>query len=145
MNKLTLNQMQTNGMKDWMSDKEIEKQIQLALDEQKAIVEAPYEKSKSKEFIHLQEALVNGGKSKVELNGKKHLISVYTPDMMQEYDNASCRVEQGFELDLPPLYKYWIRTANGSIFTMKCQTYTEAEQIVKLVFDTSYRVSASKL
>lgn len=143
MTNLTLKQMQEVGIDKWMNNQEIEKQLSQALEEQQSLLNtAP----KTKGDLTLDEVLRDGGATVYSHNDNKYRISVLTPDQVQVYDNLNSYMEQGYEVSLPPLYKFHIRTSLGNLFTVKCATYQIAQDIVDEVFGKSrYKVSASKL
>lgn len=144
MSNLTLKQMQEVGLDKWMNDKEIEKHLaQALLDQETSLIEVNVKK---KGELTLDEVLSNGGATIYSHNDNKYRISVLTPDQVQVYDNLNSYMEQGYEVSLPPLYKFHIRTSLGNLFTVKCATYTIAQEIVDEVFGKGrYKVSASKL
>ena len=137
---LSLKQIETTGMIKWLNDQEIEKAISTALQQQQDILNTPKKKLDTLEYI-----LVNGGKTKIEYKGKKYSVSCLTPEQLQQKDNLSNYVEQGYEVYLPTVYKFWVRTALGVVFSIQAQTYTIAQEIVDSVFGKLYSVSASKL
>ena len=143
MNNLTLQQMEKLGISKWMSDQEIEKHLSQALEEQQSLlITSP----KKKGEITLDEVLREGGATVYSHNDNKYRISVLTPDQVQVYDNLNSYMEQGYEVSLPPLYKFHIRTSLGNLFTVKCATYQIAQDVVDEVFGKGrYKVSASKL
>lgn len=143
MSNLTLKQMQEVGIDKWMSDQEIVKQLSQALEEQQSLLNTS---PKKKGDLTLDEVLRDGGATVYSHNDNKYRISVLTPDQVQVYDNLNSYTEQGYEVSLPPLYKFHIRTSLGNLFTVKCATYQIAQDIVDEVFGKSrYKVSASKL
>ena len=143
MNNLTLQQMEKLGISKWMNEKEIEKHLSQALEEQQSLLNtAP----KKKGDLTLDEVLRDGGATVCQHNDNKYRISVLTPDQVQVYDNLNSYMEQGYEVSLPPLYKFHIRTSLGNLFTVKCATYQIAQDIVDEVFGKGrYKVSGSKL
>ena len=143
MNNLTLQQMEKLGISKWMNDQEIEKQLSQALEEQQSLLNTS---PKKKGDLTLDEVLRDGGATVYSHNDNKYRISVLTPDQVQVYDNLNSYMEQGYEVLLPPLYKFHIRTSLGNLFTVKCATYQIAQDVVDEVFGKSrYKVSASKL
>ena len=143
MNNLTLKQMQEVGIDKWMNDQEIEKHLSQALGEQQSLLNTS---PKKKGDLTLDEVLREGGSTVYSHNDNKYRISVLTPDQVQVYDNLNSYMEQGYEVSLPPLYKFHIRTSLGNLFTVKCATYQIAQEIVDEAFGKSrYKVSASKL
>lgn len=143
MSNLTLKHMQEVGIDKWMSDQEIVKHLSKALGEQQTLLNTS---PKKKGELTLDEVLRDGGATVYSHNDNKYRISVLTPDQVQVYDNLNSYMEQGYEVSLPPLYKFHIRTSLGNLFTVKCATYQIAQDIVDEVFGKSrYKVSASKL
>ena len=143
MNNLTLQQMEKLGISKWMNNQEIEKHLSQALEEQQTLLNTT---PKKKGDLTLDEVLREGGATIYSHNDNKYRISILTPDQVQVYDNLNSYMEQGYEVSLPPLYKFHIRTSLGNLFTVKCATYQIAQDIVDEVFGKSrYKVSASKL
>ena len=145
MSNLSLKQIEQ--MSKYLSPKELEKALSKALDGQQHVLSAPLDTtSKKDKELTLDEVLVKGGATTILHNGNKYRISVLTPDQVQVYDNLNSYMEQGYEVSLPPLYKFHIRTSLGNLFTVKCATYQIAQDIVDEVFGKGrYKVSASKL
>ena len=139
-NKLSLKQIESTGLINWLNDKEIEKAIDDALQEQRELLNAPKKKLDTLDYI-----LANGGKTKIEYNGEKYSVSCLTPEQLQQKDNLSNYVEQGYDVEIPTVYKFWVRTALGVVFSIQAQTYTIAQEVVDSVFGKRYSVSASKL
>mgnify|MGYP000582456740 FL=1 len=139
-NKLSLKQIESTGLINWLNDKEIEKAIDDALQEQREILNTPKKKLDTLDYI-----LANGGKTKIEYNDMKYSVSCLTPEQLQHKDNLSNYVEQGYDVELPTIYKFWVRTALGVVFSIQAQTYTIAQEVVDSVFGKRYSVSASKL
>ena len=139
-NKLSLKQIESTGLINWLNDKEVEKVIDNALQEQQELLNAPKKKLDTLDYV-----LANGGKTKIEYQGKMYPVSCLTPEQLQHKDNLSNYVEQGYDVEIPTVYKFWIRTATGNLFSIKSQTYTIAQEVVDSVFGKRYSVSASKL
>lgn len=139
-NKLSLKQIESTGLINWLNDKEIEKAINNALQEQQELLNTPKKKLDTLDYI-----LSNGGKTKIEYNGKKYSVSCLTPEQLQYKDNLSNYIEQGYKIVLPTIYKFWVRTALGVVFSIQAQTYAIAQEVVDSVFGKRYSVSASKL
>lgn len=139
-NKLSLKQIELTGLINWLNDKEIDKAIDDALQEQQELLNTPKKKLDTLDYI-----LANGGKTKIEYQGKMYPVSCLTPEQLQHKDNLSNYVEQGYDVEMPTIYKFWIRTATGNLFSIKSQTYTIAQEVVDSVFGKLYSVSASKL
>mgnify|MGYP003619645503 CR=1 FL=1 len=143
MNNLTLHRMEKLGIYKWLNEKERDKSIEKALEEQQSLLNTP---PKKKGELTLDEVLRDGGATVYSHNDNKYHISVLTPDQVQVYDNLNSYMEQGYEVSLPPLYKFHIRTSLGNLFTVKCATYQIAQEIVDEAFGNGrYKVSASKL
>ena len=139
-NKLSLKQIESTGLINWLNDKEIDKAIDNALQEQQELLNAPKKKLDTLDYI-----IANGGKTKIKYQGKMYPVSCLTPEQLQHKDNLSNYVEQGYDVEIPTVYKFWIRTATGNLFSIKSQTYTIAQEVVDSVFGKRYSVSASKL
>ena len=143
---LTLKQMQDMGMSAFFSDKEIDKQIQQALEKQKLSLKF-YELKESqtkKEQYSIDYILTHGGKVKHTLNGVKYSISVLTPQDLELLDNKDFYKEDGIEYELPTKYKFSCRIANGNTLTVKAKDYTTAQNVVNdIVGGALYRVSCS--
>lgn len=143
---LTLKQMQDMGMDTFFSDKEVDKQIQQALDEQKLSLKF-YEINDSQtkeEQYSIDHILTYGGKVKHTLNGVKYSISVLTPQDLELIDNKGVYKEDGIEYDLPTKYKFSCRIANGNHLSVKAKDYITAQKVVDdIVGGQLYRVSCS--
>ena len=143
---LTLKQMQDMGMDVFFSDKEIDKQIQQALDKQKLALDFLSLKTKQSKIEQhsLDYILTNGGKVKHTLDGVKYSISVLTPQDLELLDNKDFYKEDGIEYELPTKYKFSCRVANGNTLTVKAKDYTTAQKVVDdIVGAPLYRVSCS--
>lgn len=145
---LTLKQMQDMGVNAFFSDKEIDKQIQQALEKQKLHLEhlsnLDLNKKSKKEQYSIDYILTNGGKVKHTLDGVKYSISVLTPQDLELLDNKDFYKEDGIEYELPTKYKFSCRVANGNTLTVKAKDYTTAQKVVDDIVGASlYRVSCS--
>ena len=114
---LTLKQMQDLGMNQYFSNKEVEKQISKALEEQatslrsnKVVVQqnnfvatdiVNYAKEETLEYV-----IVNGGVYSYKFNGKNIKLSVLTQNELNLLDNIDNLNGQGIEYDLPIKYKF---------------------------------------
>ena len=83
-NKLSLKQIESTGLINWLNDKEIEKAVVDALQEQRELLNTPKKKLDTLDYI-----LANGGKTKIEYNGEKYSVSCLTPEQLQHKDNLS--------------------------------------------------------
>jgi len=143
---LTLKQMQDMGMSAFFSDKEVEKQIQQALDKQKLALDFLSLKTKQSKIEQhsLDYILTNGGKTKHTFEGVKYSISVLTYQDLNLIDNSSIYKDDGIEYELPTKYKFSCRIANGNMLTVKAKDYTTAQNVVNdIVGGALYRVSCS--
>ena len=142
MNNLTLQQMEKLGISKWMNEKERDKAIEKALQEQLACLEskcAEVEQSKqhTSTLLTLEEILVQGGLFTWKLGDRNVRCSVLTPQDMQLLDNISNDVEQGVEYkDLPVKYRYHVKTALGNYLFIKAKSYDEAKKVVDSVLGT---------
>ena len=87
---LTLKQMQDMGMSAFFSDKEVEEQIQQALDNQKLALDFLSLKTKQSKIEQhsLDYILTNGGRTKHTFEGVKYSISVLTYQDLNLIDNS---------------------------------------------------------
>lgn len=138
---------QIEAMSKYMTPKQLEEALHNALNEQETIVNTEITEVVSKKrLISFDEALSDGGVCQVEVLGKKYNVSVFTPEMMQDYDNKQFILDDGYEVNLPPLYKFHIRSGAGCYVTVKAQTYDEAQTVIDFLFGKGrYKVSASKI
>ena len=83
-NKLSLKQIESTGLIIWLNDKEIEKAVVDALQEQRELLNTPKNKLDTLDYI-----LANGGKAKIEYQGKMYPVSCLTPEQLQHKDNLS--------------------------------------------------------
>ena len=142
MKDLTLAQMQSLGINKWMSDKEIEKTLSKALEEQQVYLNA----DKVTKEQTLEEVLRDGGDYLLKFEGKKYRIRVLTKQDMNLLDNASNFVEQGIEYDIPKPLRYHVKTAMDNYCTLSAKSYDEAQKVIDFIFNKNvYKVSASKL
>ena len=141
--------MQELGMNKWMSEKEIEKQIALALQQSSLSLEqnslSVSTPSKVKQ-LSIEEALRDGGVTTYKYNGKKYSISVITQEVYEDFGKQEAYMEEGLEYSLPPAYKFHIKNAYGNYVTVRAKTYTEAQSVIDSLCGVGvYRVSASIL
>lgn len=141
---LTLKQMQDLGMNQYFSDKEVEKQISKALEEQAKAVATDivnYAKETTLEYV-----IVNGGVYSYKHNGKNIKLSVLTQDDLSLLENIDNLNEQGIEYNLPTKYKFHCMLANGNRLFVRAKDYIEAQTIVdELLGSKLYKVSCSKI
>ena len=144
MNNLSLKQLEGFGVNNFMSDKEIEKTILRALQEQQEALNAqPTETSKE---VTLETVLRDGGLFTYVLNNKKYKLNVLTKDDMNLLDNSSNYLEDGIEYDIVKPYFYSIRNSHDNYVTIKCSSYSTAQNIVDDIFGkNTYIVSGGKL
>ena len=145
MKDLTLAQMQSSGINKWMSDKEIEKTLSKALEEQQQSLDSPQQNTKPKE-ITLAEVLKDGGLFTYSLSGKKYKLNVLTKEDIHILDNSGNYVEDGIEYDIVRPYRYSIRNSHDNYVTVKAVSYDEAQSIIDDIYSKGlYKVSCSVL
>ena len=142
MKDLSLKQLQELGVHNFMSDKEIEKALSKALEQQQvALNTEQVVKEKS-----LDEVLRDGGDYLLKFEGKKYRIRVLTKEDMNLLDNASNFVEQGVEYDIPKPLRYHVKTAMDNYCTLSAKSYDEAQKVIDFIFTKNvYKVSCSVL
>ena len=142
MKDLSLKQLQELGVHNFMSDKEIEKSLSKALEEQQvALNTEQVVKEKS-----LEDVLRDGGDYLLKFEGKKYRIRVLTKEDMNLLDNASTFVEQGIEYDIPKPLRYHVKTAMDNYCTLSAKSYDEAQKVIDFIFTKNvYTVSCSVL
>ena len=149
MSNLSLKQIEQ--MSKYLSPKELEKALSKALDGQQQVINtshsAPLDTtSKKAKELTLDEVLVKGGATTILHNGNKYRISVLTEEQLAVYDNLNSYNTCEDVVELPPLYKYWCKLILGGVFTVKCGSYSIAQDVVDSIFGAGrYSVSASKL
>ena len=137
---LTLKQMQDLGMNQYFSDKEVDKHITKALQEQEKLVE------EAPKIVTLDAVLTYGGAYDYKHNGKNIKLSVLTQNDLSLLDNVDNLNEQGIEYDLPTKYKFHCMLANGNRLFVRAKDYIEAQAIVdELLGSKLYKVSCSKI
>ena len=151
MNDLTLQQIEKLGISKWMNEKEREKAIEKALEEQLACLEskcAEVEQSKqhTSTLLTLEEVLVSGGLFTYTLNGKKYKLNVLTKSDLAILDNIENNAEAGIEYDITKPYRYHIRNSHDNYVTVKAKSYEEAQQVIDSIYSKGlYKVSCSVL
>ena len=142
MSDLSLKQLQDFGINNFMSDKEIEKTLTKALEEQQASLNA----EKVTKEQTLDKILRDGGDYLLKFEGKKYRIRVLTKQDMNLLDNASSFVEQGVEYDIPKPLRYHVKTAMDNYCTLSAKTYDEAQKVIDFIFGKCvYTASCSVL
>ena len=147
MNNLTLQQMEKLGISKWMNEKERNKAIDKALEEQKELLSNEAHKEVFDALRTTDEILVQGGLFTWKLGDRTVRCSVLTPQDMQLLDNISNDVEQGVEYkDLPVKYRYRVKTALGNYLFIKAKSYDEAKKVVDSILGTGlYSPSAGNI
>ena len=136
----TLKQMQDLGMNQFFSDKEVEKHITKALQEQEKLVED------TPKIVTLDDVLTYGGNYSYKHNGKNIKLSVLTQNELNLLENIDNLNEKGVEYDLPTKYKFHCMLANGNRLFVRAKDYIEAQSIVdELLGSKLYKVSCSKI
>ena len=149
MNNLTLQQMEKLGISKWMNEKEREKAIEKALEEQLASLDTQgveQTKPHTHTSLTLEEVLVSGGLFTYTLNGKKYKLNVLTKSDLAILDNIENDVEAGVEYDITKPYRYHIRNSHDHYVTVKAKSYEEAQQVIDSIYSKGlYKVSCSVL
>lgn len=149
MNNLTLQQMEKLGLSKWMNEKEREKAIEKALQEQLASLDiqgVEQTKPHTPTSLTLEEVLVSGGLFTYTLNGKKYKLNVLTKSDLAILDNIENDVEAGVEYDITKAYRYHIRNSHDHYVTVKAKSYEEAQQVIDSIYSKGlYKVSCSVL
>ena len=149
MNNLTLQQMEKLGISKWMNEKERNKAIEKALEEQLASLDtqgAEQTKPHTPTSLTLEEVLVSGGLFTYTLNGKKYKLNVLTKSDLAILDNIENDVEAGVEYDITKAYRYHIRNSHDHYVTVKAKSYEEAQQVIDSIYSKGlYKVSCSVL
>ena len=137
MNDLTLQQMEKLGISKWMNEKEREKAIEKALEEQKELIANDSHKEVFEALRTTDEILVQGGLFTWKFGDRNVRCSVLTPQDMQLLDNISNDVEQGVEYkELPVKYRYHVKTSLGNYLFIKAKSYDEAKKVVDSILGT---------
>ena len=149
MNDLTLQQMEKLGISKWMNEKEREKAIEKALEEQLASLDTQgveQTKPHTHTSLTLEEVLVSGGLLTYALNGKKYKLNVLTKSDLAILDNIENNAEAGVEYDITKPYRYHIRNSHDHYVTVKAKSYEEAQQVIDSIYSKGlYKVSCSVL
>lgn len=149
MNDLTLQQMEKLGISKWMNEKEREKAIEKALQEQLASLDTQgveQTKPHTPTSLTLEEVLVSGGLLTHALNGKKYKLNVLTKSDLAILDNIENNAEAGIEYDITKPYRYHIRNSHDHYVTVKAKSYEEAQQVIDSIYSKGlYKVSCSVL
>lgn len=154
MNDLTLQQMEKLGLSKWMNEKEREKAIEKALQEQMASLDiqgvgnkgAEQTKPHTPTSLTLDGVLVSGGLFTYALNGKKYKLNVLTKSDLAILDNIENNAEVGIEYDITKPYRYHIRNSHDHYVTVKAKSYEEAQQVIDSIYSKGlYKVSCSVL
>ena len=146
MHNLTLQQMEKLGISKWMNEKERNKAIEKALEEQKELIANDSHKDVFDALRTTDEILVQGGLFNWKLGDRTVRCSVLTPQDMQLLDNIENHVEQGVEYDIVKAYRFHIKNSHGNFVTIKSKTYEEAQQVIDSIYSKGlYKVSASSL
>ena len=147
MHNLTLQQMEKLGISKWMNEKERNKAIEKALEEQKELIANDSHKDVFDALRTTDEILVQGGLFNWKLGDRTVRCSVLTPQDMQLLDNIENHVEQGVEYkELPIKYRYHVKTALGNCLSIKAKSYDEAKKVVDSILGTGlYLPSAGNI
>ena len=146
MHNLTLQQMEKLGISKWMNEKERNKAIEKALEEQKELIANDSHKDVFDALRTTDEILVQGGLFNWKFGDRTVRCSVLTPQDMQLLDNIENHVEQGVEYDIVKAYRFHIKNSHGNFVTIKSKTYEEAQQVIDSIYSKGlYKVSASSL
>lgn len=144
-NNLTLQQMEKLGVGAYMSDKEVQKAIDKALEEQSKRLETSKEIETPKKPT-LEDVLRDGGLFTYTLNKKKYKLNVLTKADLALLDNASNNAEEGIEYDIVPPFRYSVRNSHDNYVTLRSKSYDEAQQVIDSIYSKGlYKVSASIL
>ena len=145
MKDLSLKQLQDLGVNNFMSDKEIERTLTKALEEQQQSLDSLQQDNKLKETT-LGDVLKDGGLFTYSFNGKKYKLNVLTKSDMNILDNSSNFVEDGVEYDIVKPYRYHCKNSNDNYVTVKASSYDEAQSIIDNIYSKGlYKISASAL
>lgn len=145
MKDLSLKQLQDLGVNNFMSDKEIEKTLSKALEEQKQSLDSQKQHNIPKD-VTLDDVLKDGGLFTYSFKGKKYKLNVLTKDDMNILDNSSNYVEDGVEYDIVKPYRYHCKNSHDNYVTVKAISYDEAQNVIDDIYSKGlYKVSASAL
>lgn len=144
MKDLSLKQLEGFGVNNFMSDKEIEKTILRALQEQQEALNT--QSTEAPKEVTLEDVLRDGGLFTYVLNNKKYKLNVLTKNDMNLLDNSSNYLEDGIEYDIVKPFRYSIRNSHDNYVTLQSKTYEEAQKVVDSIYGNGvFLVSASKL
>lgn len=144
MKDLSLKQLEGFGVNNLMSDKEIEKTILRALQEQQGVLNT--QATETPKEVTLEDVLRDGGLFTYVLNNKKYKLNVLTKEDMNLLDNSSHYLEDGVEYDIVKPHRYHIRNSHDNYVTLQSKTYEEAQKVVDSIYGNGvFLVSASKL
>ena len=144
MKDLSLKQLEGFGVNNFMSDKEIEKKILRALQEQQEALNT--QSTETPKEVTLETVLRDGGLFTYVLNNKKYKLNVLTKNDMNLLDNSSNYLEDGVEYDIVKPFRYHIRNSHDNYVTLQSKTYEEAQKVVDSIYGNGvFLVSASKL
>lgn len=142
MKDLSLKQLQDLGVGNFMSDKEIEKTISKAINQQDSILK----EEKPSTELTLEDVLRDGGLFTYVLGKKKYKINVLTKDDMNILDNSSNYAEDGVEYDIVKPYCYHCRNGFDNYVTVKASSYDDAQEVIDSIYGKGiYKISASVL
>lgn len=145
MKDLSLKQLQDLGVNNFMSDKEIEKTLSKALEEQKQSLDSQKQHNIPKD-VTLDDVLKDGGLFTYSFKGKKYKLNVLTKDDMNILDNSSNYVEDGVEYDIVKPYRYHCKNSHDNYVTVKAISYDEAQNVIDDIYSKGlYKISASAL
>lgn len=146
MKDLSLKQLQDLGVNNFMSDKEIEKTLSKALEEQQQSLDSPPQQHNKQKDVTLDDVLKDGGLFTYSFKGKKYKLNVLTKADMNILDNSSNYVEDGVEYDIVKPYRYHCKNSHDNYVTVKASSYDEAQSIIDDIYSKGlYKVSASAL
>ena len=142
MKDLSLKQMNDFGIGNFMSDKEVERAIAKALEQQQtALTTEKVIKEKT-----LEDVLKDGGLFTYSFNGKKYKLNVLTKADMNILDTSGNYDEDGVEYDIVRPYRYHCKNSHDNYVTVKASSYDEAQNVIDNIYSKGlYKVSASVL
>ena len=144
MKDLSLKQLEGFGVNNFMSDKEIERTILRALQEQQEALNT--QSTETPKEVSLEDVLRDGGLFTYVLNNKKYKLNVLTKDDMNILDNSSNYLEDGVEYDIVKPYRYHCKNSHDNYVTVKVAPYDEAKKVIDSIYGGGlYSVSASSL
>ena len=144
MNNLTLQQVEKLGLSKWMNEKERDKAIEKALEEQQEALNT--QTAETPKEVTLETVLRDGGLFTYVLNNKKYKLNVLTKNDMNLLDNSSNYLEDGIEYNIVKPYRYHCKNSHDNYVTLQSKTYEEAQKVVDSIYGNGvFLVSASKL